>query len=120
MKSYKLNTAPPSPYNGIRVYRKGSLMMEAMTTKELLKVMKNDKVEVDPEKHGEVSYEFKIDHHPFGHLDQYGDLFLTTYSETISRPLSIGKAILERWIDTAVKGFRINLRRLNKWNDLKY
>lgn len=94
--------------------------MKAMTTKDLLTVMKNDKVEVDPEKHGEISYEFKIDHHPFGHLDQYGDLYLNTYAETISRPLSIGKTVIDRWINNAVKGFRINLRRVNKWNALKY
>ncbi len=94
--------------------------MKAMTTKDLLTVMKNDKVEVDPEKHGEISYEFKIDHHPFGHLDQYGDLYLNTYAETISRPLSIGKTVIDRWINNAVKGFRINLRRVNKWNTLKY
>lgn len=94
--------------------------MKAMTTKDLLTVMKDDKVEVDPEKHGEISYEFKIDHHPFGHLDQYGDLYLNTYAETISRPLSIGKAVIDRWINNAVKGFRINLRRVNKWNALKY
>lgn len=94
--------------------------MKAMTTKDLLTVMKNDKVEVDPEKHGEISYDFKIDHHPFGHLDQYGDLYLNTYAETISRPLSIGKTVIDRWINNAVKGFRINLRRVNKWNTLKY
>ena len=34
--------------------------MKAMTCKELLKVMKNDQVEIDPQKHGEISYVFKI------------------------------------------------------------
>lgn len=86
-----------------------------MTSKELLQVMKKNKVEVDPEKHGEISYVFKIDHHPFGHLDQYGDLYLNTYAETVSRPLSIGKKIIDRWVHNAIKGFRINLRRLGKW-----
>lgn len=52
--------------------------MKAMTCKELLKVMKNDQVEIDPQKHGEISYVFKINHHPFGHLDRYGNLFLNT------------------------------------------
>lgn len=52
--------------------------MKAMTCKELLKVMKNDQVEIDPQKHGEISYIFKINHHPFGHLDRYGNLFLNT------------------------------------------
>lgn len=94
--------------------------MEAMTTKNLLKVMKHDQVEVDPEKHGAVSYEFKIDHHPFGHLDKYGDLYLNTYAETISHPLNIGQTVIERWITNAAKGFRINLRRVHKWDAEKF
>lgn len=94
--------------------------MRAMTVKDLLKLMKQDQVEVDPEKHGEISYLFKINHHPFGHLDQYGDLYLNTYAETISRPLSIGKKVIDRWVNNSVKGFRINLRRVNKWSAAKF
>ena len=90
--------------------------MKAMTCKELLKVMKNDQVEIDPQKHGEISYVFKINHHPFGHLDRYGNLFLNTYAETVSRPLSVGKQIIDHWTHNAVKVFRINQRRLNKWH----
>ena len=94
--------------------------MKAMTIKALLKLMKKDKVEIDPENKGEINYVFKINHHPFGHLDQYGDLYLNTYAETISRPLSIGKTVIDRWVNNAVKGFRINLRGINRWTTDKY
>lgn len=89
--------------------------MEAMSTKALLSAMKDDQVEVDPVKDGENAYIFKIDHHPFGHLDKFGNLYMDTFEETISRPLSLGKKTITRWINWAVKGFRINRRRIEKW-----
>lgn len=89
--------------------------MEAMSTKALLSAMKDDQVEVDPVKDGENAYVFKIDHHPFGHLDKFGNLYMDTFEETISRPLSLGKKTITRWINWAVKGFRINRRRIEKW-----
>lgn len=89
--------------------------MEAMSTSALLSAMKNDQVEVDPVKDGENTYVFKIDHHPFGHLDKFGNLYMDTFEETISRPLSLGKKTITRWINWAVKGFRINRRRIEKW-----
>lgn len=89
--------------------------MSAMTSKDLLTMMKNKHVEIDPVQDSESVYEFKIDHHPFGHLDKYGNLYMDTFAETVSRPLSIGKKVITRWVDQAVKGFRINLRRIQKW-----
>lgn len=89
--------------------------MKAMSTKALLATMKSDQVEVDPVKDGEDAYVFKIDHRPFGHLDKYGNLYMDTFEETISRPLSLGKKTITRWINWAVKGFRINRRRIEKW-----
>lgn len=89
--------------------------MEAMSTKALLTTMKNDQVEVDPAKDSEDDYVFKIDHHNFGHLDKFGNLYLDTFEEVISRPLSAGKKTITRWINWAVKGFRINRRRIEKW-----
>lgn len=89
--------------------------MEAMTTNALLSAMKDDQVEVDPVKDGKDAYVFKIDHHPFGHLDKFGNLYMDTFEETISRPLSLGKKTITRWINWAVKGFRINRRRIEKW-----
>lgn len=94
--------------------------MEAMTSQALVKTMKNDHVEVDPVKNGENAYVFKIDHHPFGHLDKYGNLYMDTFDEEISRPLSVGQKIINRWVNWAVKGFRIDLRRINKWTNEKY
>ena len=89
--------------------------MEAMSTKALLSVMKADQVEVDPAKGGENTYVFKIDNRPFGHLDKYGNLYMDTFEETVSRPLSLGQQTISRWINWAVKGFRINRRRIEKW-----
>lgn len=77
--------------------------------------MKDDHVEVEPLKTGEDVYAFKIDNHPFGHLDKYGNLYMDTFEETISRPLSLGAKTITRWINWAVKGFNINRRRIEKW-----
>ena len=89
--------------------------MKTMSTKALLSVMKDDQVEVDPVKDGENNYVFKIDNHPFGHLDKFGNLYMDTFEETISRPLSLGQQTITRWVNWAVKGFRINRRRIEKW-----
>lgn len=89
--------------------------MEAMTTDALLTTMKHDNVEVTPVNKGETVYDFSIDHHHFGHLDKYGNLYLDTFEELVSKPLSLSKQTITRWISWAVKGFRINLRRLQKW-----
>ncbi|WP_283622122.1 hypothetical protein [Limosilactobacillus avium] len=89
--------------------------MKAMTNEALLSAMKNDHVEIDPVTKGEDVYSFKIDNHQFGHLDKYGNLYMDTFEEVISRPLSLGKKTITRWINWAVKGFRINRRRIEKW-----
>lgn len=89
--------------------------MKAMTNEALLSAMKNDHVEIDPVTTGEDVYSFKIDNHQFGHLDKYGNLYMDTFEEVISRPLSLGKKTITRWINWAVKGCRINRRRIEKW-----
>lgn len=89
--------------------------MAAMTSKALLSTLKNDHVEIDPSDKGNDVYVFKINHQPFGHLDKFGNLYMNTFQETISRPLSVGPKIIDRWINWAVKGFRINQRRIEKW-----
>ncbi|WP_373841926.1 hypothetical protein [Limosilactobacillus sp.] len=86
-----------------------------MTDKDLLQIMQADDVEVDPEEDGETVYDFKINQHPFGHLDKYGNLYLDNYDEVISRPLSMGKQWISHWVAWAARGFRMNLRRLGKW-----
>lgn len=89
--------------------------MKAMSTKALLSAMKDDQVEIEPAKGSEDTYLFQIDHHPFGHLDKYGNLYMDTFEEIVSQPLSLGKQTINRWINWAVKGFRINRRRIEKW-----
>lgn len=86
-----------------------------MTSKDLLTIMKTDDVESDPEKKDEKAYVFKIDDHPFGYLDRYGNLYLNEYGEEKSRPLSMGKKFFTRWIHKAAAGFRTNQRRIDKW-----
>lgn len=90
--------------------------METMTDEALLSTMKANHVEVDQVKDdGNDVYVFKIDHHPFGHLDKFGNLYIDTFEEVISRPLSVGQQIINRWVNWASKGFRINERRIEKW-----
>lgn len=89
--------------------------MKAMTNTALLGTMKAERVEVRPANKAGEEYEFAIADHPFGYLDKHGNLYLDTYEELVSRPLSIGSRVITRWINWAAKGFRINLRRLAKW-----
>ncbi|MDD6431974.1 MAG: hypothetical protein PUF79_02480 [Lactobacillaceae bacterium] len=86
-----------------------------MTSKDLMTIMKNNHVTIDQEKKGETADVFEIDHHRFGYLDRYGNLYLNEYGEEKSRPLSLGKHFFGRWIHRAAEGFRTNLRRLDKW-----
>ncbi|MGM9906603.1 hypothetical protein [Limosilactobacillus sp.] len=86
-----------------------------MTSKDLMTIMKNNHVKIDQEKTGECADVFEIDHHRFGYLDRYGNLYLNEYGEEKSRPLSLGKTFFGRWIHRAAEGFRTNLRRLDKW-----
>lgn len=86
-----------------------------MTDKDLLKVMQEEQVEVEPATSGETTYRFAINHQPFGHLDRYDNLYLDDYDEDISRPLSMGKQWISHWVAWAARGFRMNLRRLGKW-----
>lgn len=89
--------------------------MGTMTQDALLKLMKDHQVDVKPVQDSETVYDFDIEGHHFGHLDKFGNLYLDTFQEVISRPLSAGQKVLSRWIDWAIKGFKINLRRLEKW-----
>lgn len=86
-----------------------------MTNDDLVAAMKAQNVDIKPGDSDEIVYDFDIDGHHLGHLDKYGNLYMDTFQETISRPLSAGKKVITRWIDWAVKGFRINLRRIAKW-----
>ena len=86
-----------------------------MTSKDLMTIMKNNRVKIDPEKKGETADVFEIDHHRFGYLDRYGNVYLNEYGEEKSRPLSLGKHFFSRWVHRAAEGFRTNLRRLDKW-----
>lgn len=86
-----------------------------MTNDALLSVMKNNHVEVDKATDPNDVYVFEVDHHRLGYLDKYGNLFLNTFSETVSRPLSIGQQVISRWVKWAAEGLRINIRRLEKW-----
>lgn len=89
--------------------------MESMDTKQLLEAMDQEHVQVLPSNNSLVAYQFVIDQQPFGYLDHYGNLYLNEYGELISRPLNLGNYLIDRWLDWSVKGFRINIRRLNKW-----
>ena len=86
-----------------------------MTSKDLMTIMKNNRVTIDPEKKGETADVFEIDHHRFGYLDRYGNVYLNEYGEEKARPLRRGEHCFSSCGQRAAEGFRTNLRRLDKW-----